>query len=108
MSTDAPGLLVVTDSWLPGWSARVDDVVTPIHRGNYAQRVIPIFRPGRHTIAMIYQPPGFALGPRDHGPVKPGLGVRVRFHDVGPPRGSGTRFRQAANGSRTDPKVDCL
>ena len=62
VSTDAPGLLVVTDTWLPGWSARVDDVETPIHRGNYAQRVIPIFRPGRHTIAMIYQPPGFALG----------------------------------------------
>jgi len=62
VTTEAPGLLVVTDSWLPGWTARVDGVETPVHRGNDAQRVIPIDRPGRHTIALDYRPPGFALG----------------------------------------------
>jgi len=62
VTTEAPGLLVVTDTWLPGWTARVDGVLTPVHRGNYAQRVIPLFRPGRHTIALDYRPPGFALG----------------------------------------------
>jgi len=62
VTTAAPGLLVVTDSWLPGWTARVDGVATPVHRGNYTQRVIPVYRPGRHTIALDYWPPGFALG----------------------------------------------
>ena len=62
VTTEAPGLLVVTDSWLPGWTARVDGAQTPVHRGNHAQRVIPILRPGRHTISMDYQPPGFAIG----------------------------------------------
>jgi hypothetical protein len=62
VNTEAPGLLVVTDSWLPGWTARVDGVLTPVYRGNHAQRVIPIFRPGRHSVALDYLPPGFALG----------------------------------------------
>jgi hypothetical protein len=62
VTTDAPCLLVMTDSWLPGWTARVDGVKMPVYRGNYAQRVIPLDRAGRHTIALHYQPPGFALG----------------------------------------------
>jgi hypothetical protein len=62
VTTEAPGLLVVADSWMPGWTARVDGVEVPILRGNHAQRVIPILQPGRHTIAMDYRPPGFALG----------------------------------------------
>jgi hypothetical protein len=62
VTTEAPGLLVVADSWMPGWTARVDGVGVPILRGNHAQRVIPILQPGRHTIAMDYWPPGFILG----------------------------------------------
>jgi len=62
VTTEAPGLLVVADSWMPGWTARVDGVPVPILRGNHAQRVIPLYLPGRHTIAMDYWPPGFTLG----------------------------------------------
>ena len=62
VTTEAPGLLVIADSWMPGWTARVDGVPVPILRGNHAQRVIPILQPGRHTIAMNYWPPGFPLG----------------------------------------------
>ena len=62
VTTEAPGLLVVADSWMPGWTARVDGLLVPILRGNHAQRVIPILQPGRHTIAMNYWPPGFSLG----------------------------------------------
>ncbi len=36
-----PGLLVVADSWMPGWTARVDGVPVPILRGNHAQRSDP-------------------------------------------------------------------
>ena len=62
VTTEAPGLLVMADTWLPGWSALVDGNSTPIFRGNYAQRVIPLRQPGKHTIALSYHPPGLTLG----------------------------------------------
>ncbi|MGO9466740.1 MAG: hypothetical protein ACLQVF_21570 [Isosphaeraceae bacterium] len=62
VATQAPGLLVVADTWMPGWTARVDGQIVPILRGNVAQRVIPILHPGAHTIAMSYRPPGLVLG----------------------------------------------
>jgi hypothetical protein len=62
VTIEAPGLLVVTDTWMPGWTARVDGKPTPIFEGNLAQRVIPLWRPGRHTIALNYDAPGFTFG----------------------------------------------
>jgi hypothetical protein len=62
VQTEAPGLLVVADTWMPGWSARVDGRATPILRGNHAQRVIPLNRPGRHEVLLRYEPPNFGLG----------------------------------------------
>jgi hypothetical protein len=62
ITTEAPSLLVVTDTWMPGWSARVDDRPVAVLRGNHAQRVIPLVEPGRHTIVMRYRPPGLAVG----------------------------------------------
>jgi len=60
--TEAPGLLVMADTWLPGWSANLDGRPAPIFRGNHAQRVIPLEQSGRHTIILRYNPPGLALG----------------------------------------------
>jgi hypothetical protein len=62
VATEAPGLLVVADTWMPGWTARVDGRPSPILRGNHAQRVIPLPRSGRHEVVMRYEPPGFAPG----------------------------------------------
>jgi hypothetical protein len=62
VATTAPGLLVVADTWMPGWSAFVDGISAPVLRGNHSQRVIPLFSPGQHTIALYYTPPGFVLG----------------------------------------------
>ncbi len=61
-TVEAPGLLVITDTWMPGWTARVDGEPTPVFVGNLAQRVIPLWRPGRHTIALNYDAPGFTVG----------------------------------------------
>ena len=60
--TEAPGLLVMADTWLPGWSALVDGRPAPIFQGNLAQRVIPLEQTGRHTICLQYTPPGLPLG----------------------------------------------
>jgi hypothetical protein len=61
VNTEAPGLLIVADSWMPGWSASVDGRPAPVIRGNYAQRVVPLPEPGRHVILMEYHPPGLML-----------------------------------------------
>ncbi len=62
VTTEAPGLLVVADTWMPGWTATVDGRPAPVLRGNHAQRVIPLPEPGLHTITMEYRPPGFRVG----------------------------------------------
>ena len=62
VSTTAPGLLVIADTWMPGWSAKLDGEPVPIHRGNLAQRVIPLVNPGSHRIELEYRPPGLAAG----------------------------------------------
>ncbi len=62
VTTAAPGLLVVADTWMPGWSAMVDGAPEPVLRGNLAQRVIPLKKPGRHTITLEYHAPGFLFG----------------------------------------------
>ncbi len=36
VTTQAPGLLVITDTWMPGWTADVDGEPTPILEGNLA------------------------------------------------------------------------
>ena len=61
-TTKAPGLLVIADTWMPGWSAEVDGVATAIIRGDHAHRVIPLAFAGRHKIELRYHPPGFTLG----------------------------------------------
>ena len=62
VTTVAPGLLVVADTWMPGWTAHVDGRPAPIFRGNHAQRVVPLPDPGRHEIVLRYHAPGLARG----------------------------------------------
>jgi hypothetical protein len=62
VTIEAPGLLVISDTWMPGWTARVDGATTPIYQGNLAQRVIPLLRAGCHRVALDYQAPGLAPG----------------------------------------------
>lgn len=62
VTTEKPGLLVIADTWMPGWSAQVDGAPVEILRGNLAQRVVPLRAPGAHTIVLEYSPPGLVLG----------------------------------------------
>ncbi len=81
VTTAAPGLLVVADTWMPGWNALVDGRPVPVLRGNHAQRVIPLSEAGRHTIALDYRPPGFVVGCAVTGRLDPDLGHPVRSGD---------------------------
>ena len=62
VETTAPGLLVVAQTWMPGWTARVDGRDEPVGRGNHAQQVVPLRSAGRHEVVLAYRPPGYRLG----------------------------------------------
>jgi hypothetical protein len=62
VTTTAPGLLVVADTWMPGWSATLDGTPVKIFRGNLSQRVVPIKTPGVHRVEMFYKAPGLFVG----------------------------------------------
>jgi hypothetical protein len=47
---------------MPGWTALIDGFPALILRGNHAQRVIPLARPGRHEVILHYTAPGLARG----------------------------------------------
>ena len=56
-----PGLLVLTDSYYPGWNATVNGTQTPIHATDGAFRGVAI-PAGSSTIVFHYQPRSFRNG----------------------------------------------
>jgi hypothetical protein len=52
---DAPGYLVLADTWYPGWQATVDGVPAEILRANYAFRTLRL-EAGEHMVEMVYRP----------------------------------------------------
>jgi len=59
--TRRPAILVLTDSYYPGWRAAVYEIPTPIIRTNYAFRGVPV-GPGTSVVTMRYDPSTFRLG----------------------------------------------
>ena len=60
-STDHAGYLVVTDTWFPGWSARVNGRPATIERANHAFRSVKL-EPGQHEIELRYEPASVQIG----------------------------------------------
>jgi hypothetical protein len=63
VETDAarPALLVLTDSWYPGWKATVDGDEVPIHRVDYVQRGVSV-PAGTHRVEFSYEPASVRAG----------------------------------------------
>lgn len=57
----APGHLVLTDIFYPGWKAYVDGKETAIRRANYAFKAVEIGS-GKHTVTFKYEPLSFFAG----------------------------------------------
>lgn len=57
----SPVLTVLTDSYYPGWEARVDGVRTPVYRANFALRAVPV-PAGDHILELRYLPSSFKWG----------------------------------------------
>lgn len=62
VETEAPGLLVIADTWMPGWTATLDGRPATIHRGDGMDRVVALEKAGAHRLEMRYDPPGWRAG----------------------------------------------
>jgi hypothetical protein len=92
-STQEEALLILSDTFYPGWRATVDGAATPIYATNYLFRGV-VVPPGEHTVRFVYQPDSWQRGlwlSGLGGVVVLGLivgkhtlihrpGVRARFH----------------------------
>ena len=54
-------LLVLSDTYYPGWKAFVDGKETKIYRADYTFRAIPL-KAGAHRVEFVYDPLSFKLG----------------------------------------------
>jgi hypothetical protein len=57
----AAGLVVVADTYYPGWSATIDGTATPIYPANLLFRAVSV-PAGRHTIVFRYAPRSLRYG----------------------------------------------
>ena len=60
-TTLQPGLLVLSDSYFPGWTATVNGSPREIHRVDVALRGV-LIPSGEHTVVFEYQPRWFQIG----------------------------------------------
>ncbi len=58
---NAPGILVLTDAYHPGWKVRVDGKEDRILRANYLFRGVEL-RAGTHIVEFSYEPQSFRIG----------------------------------------------
>ena len=57
----APGYVVLTDAWYPGWEAAVDGERVPIHRADVLFRAVAV-GPGNHRVAFHFRPASLWVG----------------------------------------------
>ena len=60
-SLNGSGILVLADSYYPGWKAYVDGTEQVIRRANLFFRAVPLAS-GNHTVEFRYEPRSFAIG----------------------------------------------
>ncbi|HKA33162.1 MAG TPA: YfhO family protein, partial [Candidatus Binatia bacterium] len=60
-SLDAPGILVLADSYYPGWRVYVDGKEGEILRANLFFRGVKL-APGEHRVEFRYEPRSFQIG----------------------------------------------
>lgn len=55
------GILVLTDTYYPGWKAYIDDVPTPIYPANISERAV-VVPEGKHKVKFVFESQSFRSG----------------------------------------------
>jgi uncharacterized membrane protein YfhO len=61
VSSDKPGILVMSDLYTPDWKALIDDRPAKLYRANYAYRAVSV-PAGRHAVVFRYSPQSYKIG----------------------------------------------
>ncbi len=61
VEADEPSLVVLTDSYYPGWTAFVDGAEKPVWRANSLFKAVEV-APGNHTVVFKFQPASVRWG----------------------------------------------
>ena len=60
-SLQHPGLVILADTYYPGWNLTIDGLPAPIYRTNRLMRGAAV-KAGRHTLVYTYDPDSFRIG----------------------------------------------
>jgi uncharacterized membrane protein YfhO len=58
---DRAGMLVLSDTWFPGWKAQVDGADATVEQVDYVLRGVRL-GPGEHTVSLRYAPASWTAG----------------------------------------------
>ena len=58
---EAPGYLLLTDAWYPGWTATIDDEPVPVRRADLLFRTVPVTA-GHHRAIFTFRPTTLRVG----------------------------------------------
>jgi hypothetical protein len=58
---ERPGLVILADTYYPGWKLTIDGAPAPIYRTNRLMRGAAV-KEGRHTLIYTYEPVSFRIG----------------------------------------------
>jgi len=61
VSTASPTLLILSETYYPGWQATIDGQPVPLLRADFILRAVPI-PAGKHTIELTFRPLSFTIG----------------------------------------------
>lgn len=61
VTSERPGILVMSDLYTPDWRARIDDSQVKLYRANYAYRAVSV-PAGQHTVTFQYSPLSYKIG----------------------------------------------
>jgi hypothetical protein len=61
VNTNDAAVLLLNDTFFPGWNVYVDGKVEPLLHANYLFRAA-LIAPGRHVVVFKYEPPSFQVG----------------------------------------------